>query len=515
MKVPKSKNKRKFIIIISILSISLIITFFITIILITLNTNVNKLLEKTNIYNNISINGINLSGLSKEDAFKTLSENSFLNEKIIFNHNDLIFEYSKTDFGTGYNFEKALEKAYALGREGNKNQRYKQIKYLENNPENIILEKIIDENTLNQNIAEIEKNINKPPKNAYLEKNKNEFKIIENEYGIKINKDKLKDSILKNIIEDGNIYLDIPFEKIPAEYNVESIKKIKDKLGSFSTKFINGKNDSARITNMKLASESINGTLLYPNEVFSTNKKFGSTTKAKGYKPAPIIINGKLEDEYGGGVCQISSTLYNAVLYSELDIVERKNHSLKVGYLDYGYDATLAGDYIDFKFKNSTPSPIFIESYLTENQVICNIYGVDEREKNREIKFQNALIEKIQPAPKIIKYTDELDENENKVEVTQLAGYKYKLYKLIYINGKLTEKVLINNSYYKPREEKILIGTRKVKSVLNNNLKETTETTEQPITTTEENFTEIESYVEEIIEISTELQINETITEIE
>ncbi len=267
---------------------------------------------------------------------------------------------------------------------------------------------------------------------------------------------------------EGDTNISIIANETNPKYSAQDLNKIQDILGSFSTKYTNkGGSDNGRITNMKVASQRINGTILYPGEVFSTNKKFGATTKENGYKPAPTILNGKFIDEYGGGVCQVSSTLYNAVLYSELEIIERQNHSLKVGYLDYGYDATLAGDYIDFKFKNSTSYPIYIESYLTENEVICNIYGYEQRPNNRNIKFENALIEVIEPSPKVVKETDDLPEGEEKVEVKALKGYKYKLYKLVYIDNKLKEKILVNNSYYKPRAEEVLIGTKKIEEVIN------------------------------------------------
>ena len=318
-------------------------------------------------------------------------------------------------------------------------------------------------------------------------------------------------------MSQGDTTVDIVMNKTNPKYKTEDLSNIKDELGSFSTKFTNkGGKDTNRITNMKVAASRINGTILYPGEVFSTNKKFGATTKANGYKPAPIILNGKFVDEYGGGVCQISSTLYNAVLYSELDIVERQNHSLKVGYLDYGYDATLAGDYIDLKFKNTTNYPIYIDARFTENEFICTIYGYDERPKNREIKLENALIEVIEPSPKIIKETDELPEGEEKTVVKPLKGYKYKLYKLIYEDGKLKEKVLVNNSYYKPRAEEVLVGTKKVADVVKQNekpLQETTKAIETNETTTEEKNNSQQSTEDVVVEETLDDIIEDIIVE--
>ena len=212
-------------------------------------------------------------------------------------------------------------------------------------------------------------------------------------------------------------------------------------------------------------------------------------------------------------MCQVSSTLYNAVLYSELDVVERQNHSLKVGYLDYGYDATLAGDYIDFKFKNSTNYPVYVESYLTDNQVICNIYGYEERPANRKLKFENMLVDVIEQGPKVIKETDELPEGEERVEVKPLKGYKYKLYKLVYVDDKLQEKVLVNNSYYKPRAEEVLIGTKKVEQVANIDVETIRQTTNTDTDKINQSST-IQHTQEEIIDEPTETTTEEIIEDV-
>ncbi|MDE6182567.1 MAG: VanW family protein, partial [Eubacteriales bacterium] len=317
------------------------------------------------------------------------------------------------------------------------------------------------------------------------------------------------------IEEKGDLYLQIQLDTVEPK-GTEDLKMIKNKLGGFTTNYT-GASTEGRVINMKIAASKINGTILYPGEVFSTNEKFGPTTQANGYKPAKTIIDGKFVDEFGGGVCQISSTLYNAVLYSELEIVERRNHSLKVGYLDYGYDATLAGNYIDLKFKNSTKYPIYIESYLTNNQVICNIYGYDERPQNREIKFQNALVQKIEPGPRVVKETDTLPEGEEKVEVKPLTGYKYKLYKLVYQDGKLTDKILVNDSYYRPRAEEVLVGTNpNGANPANANNDETISTQTEATSIKQEIITEtttqntIENTTESIIETTTEITTIQT-----
>lgn len=503
------KNKSILLNIIIFLSVVLVLFIICGFIFLSKEANKREIINNPNIYNNIYIEGINVSNMSMENAKIALQQLS-LNEKITLQYEDRQFIFDKADFGVSLDKETALDKAYSIGRIGSEKERLTKIKSLDKNLEQVEVNKSINEDIVKGKLEEISKEIYIEPKNATLEKSNNTFVVIDGNVGLEVDFDKTYENILQGLLNEGDTTVNIITNEINPEYTTEELNKIQDKIGSFSTKYTNkGGTDSARITNMTVASKRINGTILYPGEIFSTNKKFGESTKANGYEPAPTILNGKLIDEYGGGVCQVSSTLYNAVLYSELEVVERQNHSLKVGYLDYGYDATLAGDYIDFKFKNSTNYPIYIESYLTQNEVICNIYGYEQRPDNRSIKFENSLVEVIEPSPKVVKETDQLVEGEEKIEVTALKGYKYKLYKLIYIDGALKEKVLVNNSYYKPRAEEVLVGTKKVEQVVNINEENLSQSTTDKIETTTENIEETTSLTTE--EATTEITTEEVI----
>ncbi len=486
-------NKNILLYVIIILSIVLFISISIGSFVLLNKKKQTELLNNPNIYNNISIQGIDVSNMSKDEGFIALKD-IFIDEKINLKYNDKEYVFNKIDFGLTLDKEKALKEAYDIGRVGTDKERLKTIKDLENNVKQISISRNINEEICKKKLKEISTNIDIQPQNAKIEKNNNTFLVIDEVSGLKVNIEKTYENLANALKAQGDTNIDIIVEEVKPKYTSKDLNKIQDKLGSFSTKYTNkGGKDTNRITNMKVAAIRINGTILYPGEVFSTNKKFGATTKANGYKPAPTILNGKFIDEYGGGVCQVSSTLYNAVLYSELDIVERQNHSLKVGYLDYGYDATLAGDYIDLKFKNTTNYPIYIEAYLTDNEFICNIYGYDERPKNRKLKLENALIDVIKPSPRVVKETDELLEGEEKVVVKPLNGYKYKLYKLVYVDDKLTEKVLVNNSYYKPRAEEVLVGTKKVVDVA--------KTDQKPVINNTSNINEVSTEIitEEVI----------------
>ncbi len=253
--------------------------------------------------------------------------------------------------------------------------------------------------------------------------------------------------------------IDIPFTPVAQEYTTDILKDSSDLLGSYYTSYASSSYD--RNQNLEISCEKINNSTIYPEEIFSTSGTLGPRTIENGFKVSKVIVNQQLVDGVGGGICQISSTLYNSVLESELEVVERLNHSLKVGYAPYARDATMAWELIDFKFKNSTEYPLLIESYMdTENKhVVVNIYGNEYRPENRTIEFFNQYQSTWAPnADKII------EDNTKTVDYSSYTvkpknGVKYNLYKNIYIDGELSETVYINSSSYKAVQGEKVVGT--------------------------------------------------------
>ncbi|MBQ7229269.1 MAG: VanW family protein, partial [Oscillospiraceae bacterium] len=171
----------------------------------------------------------------------------------------------------------------------------------------------------------------------------------------------------------------VPFGYLPAAVTYESIDAtlFQDVLGSVST---NHTNDSNRNTNLKLACKAINGKLIRPGETFSYNATLGERTEKKGYKPAGAYMAGKSVQTVGGGICQVSSTLYYACLKADLEIVERTAHGFTVSYMPYGMDATVSWGSLDYKFKNNTDYPIRIEAWVSDGQVHVKLIGTDTKD---------------------------------------------------------------------------------------------------------------------------------------
>ena len=171
----------------------------------------------------------------------------------------------------------------------------------------------------------------------------------------------------------------VSFTYLPAAVTYESIDAtlFQDVLGSVST---NHTNDSNRNTNLKLACKALNGKIIRPGETFSYNAALGERTEKKGYKPAGAYMAGKTVETVGGGICQVSSTLYYACLKADLEIVERTAHGYTVSYMPYGMDATVSWGSLDYKFKNNTDYPIRIEASVSGGQVHVKLIGTDTKD---------------------------------------------------------------------------------------------------------------------------------------
>lgn len=311
-----------------------------------------------------------------------------------------------------------------------------------------------DEKSLSDLIASIIDTENIDAKNATIQKSGSGFDIKDGENGLKVNEEKLA--------EDMKPILNLEKFEIKLEYSETFPKYTRDVyndftlIGTYSTKYKT--HETARNTNLAQASSKINNSLLFPNDVFSTNDHYGQTTVENGYAVANVIVGNELVEGLGGGVCQISSTLYNAVLRSELEVVERRNHSLPVSYVPLGFDATLANPYIDFKFKNSQDTPVLVCAYIDNGIARVDIYGKEIHSSTRELKFTSEVIS-VKEAGVVEENDDTIATGEKVKKVTALNGQTVDTYKHIYENGVLLETKFLSKSVYVPRDAVIKVGT--------------------------------------------------------
>ena len=204
--------------------------------------------------------------------------------------------------------------------------------------------------------------------------------------------------VLQTTLRSPKVNLSV--QAVEAEVTAADLESLQvtEEVASFSTTISGSAN---RLHNIRKAAAAIDQLLVLPGTVFSFNETVGATTAATGYRAAPIIQNGKIVDGIGGGICQVSSTLYNAVLLADLELVERRNHGVRVNYLPPGLDATVAYGSIDLKFRNNRSHALWLRTFIDGNKLTTTIYGT--KIPGQEVKVYTTNVEIIPAGDKITK----------------------------------------------------------------------------------------------------------------
>ena len=306
------------------------------------------------------------------------------------------------------------------------------------NPDKIDLEKIHSE-------------IYSEPQNASI--TKNPYSISAEKKGIDFAISVEEAQKLIDSSEDEEIY--IPLKYTDADITIADLGEdiFGNTLSLCTTKY--DSTNINRATNLEISTNKINGTILAPGEVFSFNKVVGERTTKNGFKEAIIYADGELDYGIGGGICQISSTLYNAALKANLEIVERKNHSMTVNYLPIGCDATVSYGSVDFKFKNSRSYPVKIDATVNSGIVSISILGVKEKEEyDVDIIVETTQKDDFET---VYERLSSIPEGTEIIKQTGKYGYKCSTYRVLYKNGKIISKDLLSTDTYKPQKQIVQI----------------------------------------------------------
>ncbi len=354
-----------------------------------------------------------------------------------------------------------LEEAIKYGTTGNIIDRYKALKDLEQEPMVFQLPVNVDQEALKNVVIEKCEAFNQDAVDAGLEKVDGGFKVIEGKSGIVVNEQdtiaKLTEFV-KTQWSKENKKFEVSVKVEEPKGNPEELAKVKDILGSFSTDYASSGN--SRATNVANGTNLVNGTLLYPGESFSMYERVSPFSEENGYFLAGSYLNGQVVESFGGGICQVSSTLYNAVLRAELQVDERFNHSMIVTYVDRSADAAISGTAKDLKFTNNTDAPIYIEGYTANRKVYFNIYGHETRDTvNRKVSFESVTVSTTQPgAPKLIA---DGGQPIGYIKTTQSShtGYVAELYKVVTENGVEVSRERVNKSTYQMSPQYVTVGT--------------------------------------------------------
>lgn len=513
----KTHNKK-------LIILSIIFCVFVLLILSTIFALLNS--NKNTIIYGISIKGVDISGLTKEEAYDKIVAvvNDKLSTPFDLIHNDNKTTIIPEQFGANFDIESSINTAYERGRNDNIFKNNFEIvssfffkvniipsfsyneeavdsliseiqanlpdRLIETNyyidGSNLIVTKGVDgvkiepeilklkmisniSNFYNRNenidipvtnciakdidIDIIHSEIYKEPKDAYY--TKEPFTVYPHvdgiDFGITI------DEAKQIILEEKESYT-IPLKITSPTVTTDKIgtEAFPDLLATYSSKYNSG--NVNRTTNIILASKKINGIVIMPGETFSYNSTVGKRTAAAGFKSAAVYMGGEVTTGIGGGICQVSSTLYNSVLLSNLEIVERYNHGFNPGYVPAGRDATVSWGGPDFKFKNNRNYPIKIYCTNSGGRLTVTIYGLKE-ENELEVEIESYITSYIQYKT-ITKDDPTLNKGETKVIENGSNGCRAVAYRILKRNGEVISKTLLSKDTYNPHNKIIAVGTK-------------------------------------------------------
>ena len=308
------------------------------------------------------------------------------------------------------------------------------------------------------NLEQIKNEIYKEPQDAYITTNPTTVHTSVNGVDFAVSMEEAQ-----KIISEGKDEYVIPLKITIPEKTLEDLgeEAFPNELGTYSTRY--DPTNKNRSNNLEISAEKIDGTIVLPGEIFSYNQTVGERTIAEGYKEAGAYSGGRVVQDVGGGICQTSSTLYNAVLLANLEIVDRSNHQFLTSYVPAGRDATVAWGSIDFQFKNTREYPIKIEASVKNGVCTMSIYGIKE-ETEYEVVIQPVVLSYI---PYTTKYEDDptLEEGKEVVEQSGYTGCTSETYRIIKLNGEVVSKTLLSKDTYDPMTRIIRRGTKKAQNV--------------------------------------------------
>lgn len=406
---------------------------------------------------------IELSGMSSDQAKQAIEKyvGEISDKAIVLNAvNENEFRVTARDMGLYWKNPEIIDEAVDLGRTGNIVKRFKALKDLEreNKCFDIILG--VDEGKIKNIIETNCLEFNQEAVDASLERVDGQFVVTPGQDGLVVDVD---DSVskVKTYMEtlwkgqDGSVDLSIAVEE--PKGRTEDLEQVKDVLGTFTTSFKTSA--SGRSANVRNGCSHINNTLLYPGEQLSVYEKVSPFTEENGYYLAGSYNNGLVVETLGGGICQVSSTLYNAVIRAELQVDERSNHSMVVTYVDLSADAAISGTAKDFKFTNSTNYPIYIEGHTTDDKKISfTIYGKEERPEGRTLEFETEkLSETVPEGDKVI--ADPSQPVGYSTSQSAHIGYTANYWKIVKENGVEVDRVKLNSSTYMAVPRTVTYGT--------------------------------------------------------
>ena len=416
--------------------------------------------EEERIAQGVYIGNVNVGGMTAEEAENAVESyvQSVKDATITLEAGERSITVPASEFGIAFSGENVVNTAMDICKSGNLIKRYKDTKDLENGTKVVEMSLTVDHTAVADLLDTQAANLNQDAVDYGLVRESSGFTITEGRQGIAVNVDESVSAVEEffNGSWDGSdAAISLVADIVDPKGSMEELSKVTDLLGSYHTNF-SGSTEN-RCENVRLATSKINGTVLYPGEEFSVHDAISPIDAEGGYQLAGAYENGQTVESYGGGVCQVSTTLYNAVLLAELEVTQRSNHSMIVTYVSPSMDAAIAGDYKDLKFKNNQDIPIYIEGYISGKDLYFNIFGEETRPSNRKVTYESEIVSEEDPGTQFVATADPAG-TLTKTQGKHL-GYVARLWKIVTVDGVEESREIWNNSTYRSSPKIVNVGT--------------------------------------------------------
>lgn len=411
------------------------------------------------VYPGVSVMGTDLSGKTREEARAILDtevSEKLKEHQLSVSAKDQMFPLTLAELEIEVDSATLAEEAVKLGKSLPDEEKLTRIS--RPSEEELSLSFGHNEEKIAEFVKKVTSEVNQEAKNATIKRSGGEFIIGEHAEGRVVDEDKLMKDLKKAIDElnpDQVVQADIVVSQ--PKITTESLAKIDSQLSVYTTNYASSA--AGRKYNVGFAASKINGAVIMPGETFSYNEEVGPVTAAAGFRSAGVYIGNKVEEGIGGGLCQVSSTLYQAALHSNLEIAQRRNHSMAVSYLKPGMDAVVYGPYLDLKFTNTYENPVYIYAYGDDRNLTVAVYGHKADMGGYTYKIFSETTSVIQPKT-IEKEDPTMFVGETEIEFKPVTGYTSKTYKQTIKDGKVVKTELISQDSYKKVDKVVLVGTK-------------------------------------------------------
>ncbi|ACV63077.1 VanW family protein [Desulfofarcimen acetoxidans DSM 771] len=410
----------------------------------------------------VTIRGIDLSELSLQEGLNKLQslEEKIRETKIFLKYEYQTYRLSIDNSGVRLDKQAIMNQALSAGHSGSLFRRWSEQYHIEKYGLEIPVKINIDKHFLEASLARITSDITIHPRNAAIHINeRNEIEIIPSAAGLKADPAQACIKLIGALEADrSEEIIDLKMVSVAPEHTTDEIRAmgINTLLSAYKTEFES--DNLSRSYNITVAAAALDGLLVPPGKTISFNEIVGPRSTEAGYKDAGVIVNNELVQGTGGGVCQVSTTLYNSVLLAGLEIVERTNHSLPVSYVPIGRDATVVYNSVDFKFRNNTNKHVYIKTITGNSSLTVKIFGSNK--SKRDVELRTWITDTIEPQT-VYKIDTALLEGQESVKQEGSKGYYAEGIRVIYNNGLMEATKPLPQSKYKPVNKVISVGSLK------------------------------------------------------